>query len=156
MKAFTIALFALLLGACATRSVGYKRLPEHYLSIDPAGAAETFVLEICPAFQDPIGFRFEFFEGADPRAVKTSYSYRGHPKRSELSAEHAKEIRAALLAFDWNHVENPEEPEGLRMVPDDIGVLFRARLGGVYHEAVVGLSNSAAIEKLLRDIHVFE
>jgi hypothetical protein len=139
-----------------THSASYKRVPETYLTIDRTTAAETFVFEINPAFKDPIGLRFEFWEGTNPRAVKTNYSYRSDPKRMELSAEQAKEIRAALLAFDWNQVENSEEPDVIRIVPDDIGVLFRARIGGVYHEARVGLSNSQSIEKLLRDIKVIQ
>ena len=156
MKAFTLVLLITLLVSCATRSTGYKQLPEQFLSIAPSTGAETFVFQISPPFQDPVGFRFEFF-GEDLRhAVKTSYSYRGPITRNKLSAERAKRIRAVLLAFDWNQVPDPKYPGVIQMVPDDIGILFRARVGGVYHEAVIGLSESSAIERLLREIGVIE
>jgi len=156
MKSLVTIMVAALLASCATHGSGYKRLPEHDTAITKSAAAETFVFEINPAFGDPVGYRFEFSSGVPVTGVKTTYSLRRAPVRTELREEEAARLRSLLLAFDWNHVENAQDPEVISMVPDDIGITFRARLGGIYHEAVVGLSNSNAVERLLRDIEVFK
>ncbi len=154
MRTLVITLMSVLLGSCATPGSGYKRLPERYTAISKSTSRVTFVLEISPAFGEPIGYRFEFSDGVPVNGVKTIYSLRRAPLRTELREEDAARFRSLLLAFDWNHVENAQDPNVVSMVPDDTGIVFRARLRGIYHEAIIGLSNSSAMERLLRDIEV--
>jgi hypothetical protein len=145
-----------LLASCASQSESYRRLPGHYTAIPSSSAGLVYVFEINPAFSEPIGYRFEFPSASSPGGKMTVYSYRGSAVVSELEEEDVARYRKALLAFDWNRVENVPDPAVVAIVPDDIGILFRARLGGVYHEARVGLSTSSAVDRLLHDLDIFK
>jgi len=156
MKTLVVVLLAGLLASCATRGTDYRRLPEQYRHIDPATRADTFVFEFIPPFQDPHGYRFEFFEGNRPQAVKTTYSYRGLPQRKTLSAGQSKRIKAALLAFDWNRAVNPKDPDVKILHCDDLEVFVRARIRGIDHEVQIGLSDSDEIKRLINETEVFQ
>lgn len=114
------------------------------------------MFEINSAFAEPFGYRFEFPSAPLSGGRETIYLSNGSPTTKELKEEEALRYKKVLLAFDWNHVENPVNPEVITLVPDDISVLFRARLGGIYHEARLGLSTSSDIDKLLHDLDLIK
>jgi len=126
------------------------------MTLESQDATESFLIGINSAFQDPVAIRFEFTTGDVLRGVKTRFTYQNDPKVEELSAAEAHQIRDALLAFDWNNVQDLRpEGEGV-MFLDPLVITFKSRCGSVYHEAVVILSESKSIEALLYQIGILE
>ncbi len=153
MKIPVLALPVLLLLASCATDRGYRHLPAVNTAVDlSSDLGETFVIELDPAFGEPIGVRYEFNQRNDSRGARTTYSPRHPDRQTFLDAAEVARLRTLLLAFDWNHAVDPQDPNATRLVPDDPIVLFRARTGSVYHEARVGLSNSTALDHLLREL----
>ena len=151
-SALALPLAALLLSSCATHG-NYSRLPAGDTAIDLSSApVDTFVLEIDPPSAEPFALRYEFPPDDPSRGVKTAYAPDRPARQTFLTRAETTRLHALLFAFDWNHAEDPQDPNSARLVPDDTSVLFRARIGSVYHETRVGLANSTALEHLLRDL----
>lgn len=142
----------LLLSACASHR-NYSRLPDRDTAIDlTAASVDTFVIELDPANGEPTGVRLEFDQDDPSRSVKTTYAPGRPARQTFLNAAETARLKAALLAFDWNHAEDPQDPTATRLVRDDTIILFRARVGSVYHEVRVGLANSTALDHLLHQL----
>ena len=147
-----LAFVALILAGCASHG-GYPRLPAADTAIDLSSApVDTFVIEIDPAFAASSGFRYEFPPDDPARCIQTLYAPNRPARQTFLSRSETARLRTLLRAFDWNQAEDPQDPNVVRLVPDDTLVLFRARVGPAYHEVRSGLSNSTALGGLLHQL----
>jgi len=151
MKAI-IALLCLVISFGCTANRSYRRIPSEYTEVRWDAVKEIYLIELNPAFGDPMAKRFTFNLGSSAVVEIQSIGQSGPGRVSSKTSVEAASLLRAFRSFDWASPENIIAEDEVGITPDEMVVTFKARTPRVYRELRIGLSQSDKIAKLVKAV----
>jgi len=148
-----LVIVGLLLGGCTT-SRTYTRIPSGFTTVSAGPNYESYLIELDRPNGDPTATRYEFtIEGGSVTATISKISRNGARSERRRSDEAAKRLLQIFRGFNWGTIEAPLPDDDTAVsVPEDTGIILKARTQKSYREVQVWLSDCAPIRKLLQAI----
>jgi len=147
---YVFGCLAVLCSGCISQQ-SYRRIPSKYTTLRWSPDNESYLIEITPAFVEPIAKRFDFIVTEEAVTLKIQSFTRDRASSViQISGEPASRLLAEFRGFNWSAIEDPVPEDIVILTPDETEVVLKAQTLHSYRELSIGVSRCAALRHLLK------